>query len=39
MFDVLVLVFWSFRFNKNSRVEKRRNMLEKWRKLKRVMRH
>ena len=28
MFDVFVLVFWSFRSNKNERVEKRRNLLE-----------
>ena len=33
MFDVFVLVFLSFRFNKNARAKKRRDLLEMWRKL------
>ena len=39
MFDVFALVLLSFRFNKNARVEKKRNLSEMWRKLKRVRRH
>ena len=33
MFDMFVLVFLSFRFDKNSRVEKRGIFSEMWRKL------
>ena len=39
-FNVFVLVFFSFRFNKNARAEKRKELSEIWRKkLKRGMRH
>ena len=36
MFDVFVLVFLSFKFNTNAKVEKIRDLLEMWRKIEKV---
>ena len=39
LFDVFVLAFLSFRFNKNAIAEQRGDLLEMWRRIEKVMKY